>query len=182
MYPRIKKVPNPRTYDDNSKSILEFANDMQNKSLINAYEIDLVKGKIDDQYAILTCINKATRELYAKITKPNSIDVKYNLEKIIDENQLEIKQLIIDNSSENVCLNEIESIGQIYRCQPYCSSDKGQIENVHRLLRYWIKKRTSIDLINQKTLDIVVEKINNYPRRVFDNDKLMSAMEFRNQI
>ena len=89
-----------------------------------------------------------------------------------------IKQLIIDNGSENVLLYKIKSIQQIYRCRPYCSSDKGQIENVHRLLRYWIKKGKSIDLINQEELDQIVDHINNYPRRIYKNGKLMSANEF----
>ena len=56
---------------------------MKNQPLSNAYEIDLVKGKNDDEFLILTCINKETRMLYAKITKPNSIDVKNNSTNIL---------------------------------------------------------------------------------------------------
>lgn len=155
---------------------------MKNKNLDNAYEIDLVKGSINDKYAILTCLNKLTRMFYSKIVEPNSIDVKNKLIEIIKENNLQIDQLIIDNGSENVLLKEIESIKQIYRCRPYCSSDKGQIENIHKLLRYWIEKGKSIDNIKQNELNEIVWKINNYPRRIYENDKLMSAMEFSKRI
>lgn len=183
LYERKKsKSTTPRVYYDNSKSILEFKNDMNNKPLLNAYEIDLVKGKVGDKYAILTCLNKATRKLYSKIAFPNSEDVKEKLMMIIQENNLKIDQLIIDNGPENVLLHEIESIGQIYRCRPYCSSDKGQIENVHRLLRYWIEKGKSIDSISQIYLDWVVEQINNYPRRVLISGKLISANQYSNLI
>lgn len=181
LYYKNKSKPMQRIYDDNSKSILDFEKDMKSKSLDNAYEIDLVKGSKNDEFSILTCINKRTRKLYSKIVKPNSIDVKNKLESIIKENNLKIDQLIIDNGSENVLLHKIKNIKQIYRCRPYCSSDKGQIENIHRLLRYWIKKGKSIDKISQEILNNIVEKINNYPRRVYESGKLMSANEFQKQ-
>lgn len=169
-----------RTYDDFSKSILDFQDDMKGKDLINAYELDLVKGKRSDPFAILTCINKKTRIAYAKKVKPNACDVKTKLLEIIEENNLQIDQLIIDNGSENVLLYEIKSIKQIYRCRPYCSSDKAQIENVHRILRYWIPKGKSINSIQQRDLDEIMNKINNYPRSIYENGKLMSAIEFAN--
>ena len=167
-----------RIYNDFSKPITMLKQDMIGKSYKNAYEIDLVKGKKNDNYSILTCLNKETRMLYAKITKPDAVSVKSNLIKIINENKLVIDQLIIDNGSENVLLHNIKSIKQIYRCRPYCSSDKGQIENVHRLLRYWIKKGSSIDLLTQEKLNEVVEHINNYPRKTYNPKKLMSAIEY----
>lgn len=178
FYWKKKTKITTKIYNDSSKSILDLNEDTKELGINNAFEIDLVKGKISDKYSILTCLNKVTRKLYAKIVKPNAEDVKENLEKIIKENNLIIKQLIIDNGSENVLLHKIKSIQQIYRCRPYCSSDKGQIENVHRLLRYWIKKGKSIDLINQEELDQIVDYINNYPRRIYKNGKLMSANEF----
>ena len=76
LYYKNNSKPMQRIYDDNSKSILDFEKDMENKSLDNAYEIDLVKGSKGDEFSILTCINKKTRKLYSKIVKPNSIDVK----------------------------------------------------------------------------------------------------------
>lgn len=182
LYFKKKRKTITKIYDDNSKSILEFKKYIKNNDLSNAYEIDLVKGKISDKYSILTCLNKKTRMLYAKITKPNALDVHNNLIKIIDENNLQIDQLIIDNGSENVLLNKIPSIKQIYRCRPYCSSDKGQIENIHRLLRYWIKKGVSIDKISQNYLNQVVNIINDYPREIYQSGKLMSAMEFSKMI
>ena len=66
--------------------------------------------------------------------------------------------------------------------RPYCSSDKGQIENIHRLLRYWIKKGVSIDKISQNYLNQVVNIINDYPREIYQSGKLMSAMEFSKKI
>ena len=155
LYYKNNSKPMQRIYDDNSKSILDFEKDMENKSLDNAYEIDLVKGSKGDEFSILTCINKKTRKLYSKIVKPNSIDVKNKLKSIIKENNLKVDQLIIDNGSENVLLHEIKGIKQIYRCRPYCSSDKGQIKNIHRLLRFWIKKGESIDKISQEILSKV---------------------------
>ncbi len=52
----------------------------------------------------------------------------------------------IDNGSENYKLPEIESIKEIFHCHPYSSSEKGSIENAHRLFKkIHITKGKSID-------------------------------------
>ena len=45
----FKRKTITKIYDDNSKSILEFKKYIKNNDLSNAYEIDLVKGKISDK-------------------------------------------------------------------------------------------------------------------------------------
>ncbi|QQH28217.1 hypothetical protein HYE02_00815 [Mycoplasmopsis bovis] len=52
--------------------------------------------------------------------------------------------LTIDNGSENYKLPEIESIKEIFHCHPYSSSEKGSIENAHRLLRRYISQRENL--------------------------------------
>ncbi len=68
------------------------------------------------------------------------------MEKLIKDNNLVIDTLTIDNGSENYKLPEIESIKEIFHCHPYSSSEKGNIENAHRLFKkIHITKGKSID-------------------------------------
>ena len=74
------------------------------------------------------------------------------LTKLIDvyhQYQLKIEGLIIDNGSENAYLHCFDELTKIYRCNPYNPTDKPRVENVNRLIRYWIPKSVSIDLFEE---------------------------------
>ena len=48
---------------------------------------------------------------------------------------------------------------------------------------YWdvgSKKERTINNLTQWELDQIIQKINEYPRRIFKSDKLVSANEFEN--
>ena len=53
-----------------------------------------------------------------------------------------------------------------YFCRPYCSTDKGSIENRNKILRQFLPKKTNFDLISQDTLDIIQRSINNSPPEI----------------
>ena len=97
------------------------------------------------------------------------------LTKLIDvyhQYQLKIEGLIIDNRSENAYLDELT---KIYRCNPYNPTDKPRVENVNRLIRYWIPKSVSIDLFDEDQIQMIEDKINQYPRKVLVEGIFISA-------
>ena len=53
-----------------------------------------------------------------------------------------------------------------YFCRPYCSADKGSIENRNKILRQFLPKKTNFDLISQDTFDIIQRPINNRPLKL----------------
>uniref|UniRef100_UPI000B2F8C89 IS30 family transposase n=1 Tax=Mycoplasmopsis bovis TaxID=28903 RepID=UPI000B2F8C89 len=115
-------------------------------------------------YCILTLINRKSRMFYCTLSRRNAKAIKENLEKLIKDNNLVIDTLTIDNGSENYKLPEIESIKEIFHCHPYSSSEKGSIENAHRLLRRYIPKGKSIDKYVGQDLKPIADFINSHPR------------------
>jgi IS30 family transposase len=52
----------------------------------------------------------------------------------------------------------------VYFTHPYCSTERGSIENANGLVRYYLPKRTSFEELTQQDLDLIAERINNRPR------------------
>ncbi|WP_338822384.1 IS30 family transposase [Mycoplasmopsis felifaucium] len=130
----------------------------------NDYEMDTVIGNKSDKFCILTLQNRRSRYIYMAFVRRNSKDVKRGLLFIIKKYKLTIDTLTIDNGSENYLLDTIPQIKEIYHCNPYCSFEKGGIENAHRFIRRFIPKGTSMDKFTQSDMDIIQERINKIER------------------
>lgn len=78
--------------------------------------------------------------------------------------ELPVRSLTLDNGVENV---KYEQLGiPTYFCHPYSSWEKGQIENVFKLIRRYIPKKSSISNYSQEEISAIVEHINSVPRKV----------------
>ena len=86
--------------------------------------------------------------------------------------------MIIDNGSENAYLHCFDQLSKIYRCNPNCPTDKPSVENVNRLIRYWVAKATSIEKFSQAEIKAIQDKINHYPRKILMKNQLISACEY----
>lgn len=53
----------------------------------------------------------------------------------------------------------------VYFADPYCSGQKGAVENANKLLRQYFPKGTDFRLVPQSELDKVQHKINGRPRK-----------------
>ncbi|VEU73785.1 transposase [Mycoplasmopsis anatis] len=82
--------------------------------------------------------------------------------KIIKNNALKIKTLTIDNGSENVLLHEVINQNNLYKCDTYCSYQKGSIENIHRHIRRYIAKGISMNKFSEEKIQIIINRINEY--------------------
>jgi len=78
-------------------------------------------------------------------------------------NQLVIDSLTLDNGIEN---QHYEELGiPTYFCEPYSSWQKGGIENANGMIRRFIPKGMDLAKVSQKYLTMVLEIINNKPRK-----------------
>ena len=68
----------------------------------------------------------------------------------------------------------------IYFTHPYCSWEKGQIENANKLLRQYIPKKQTITKQNTAQLKEIQMKINNRPRKNLNFEKPLNL--FYNRI
>ncbi|MDC8921801.1 IS30 family transposase [Metamycoplasma hyosynoviae] len=134
------------------------------------WEADLVLGKRATGYRnILTLTERKTRIGFAAfVTSKSPFEINAKLKTLIKSNNLNVKSITIDNGIE------FERIGilakwlniYIYRAEPYASFQRGSNENWNGMLRREFKKGFNFNLINQETLDFVIEKINKMPREI----------------
>ncbi|WP_322962433.1 IS30 family transposase [Mycoplasmopsis cynos] len=143
---------------------------INNRSEFGHYELDTVIGKINDKKCLVTLIERKTRKAYATISFKKSKNVTMALKYMIKKYNLNIKSLTVDNGKENVLLHKVIGSNKLYKCAPYCSWQKGSIENMHRLIRYYIPKGRTIDKYSQTEIEYMMQNINEY--RDIISDKL----------
>lgn len=75
--------------------------------------------------------------------------------------------LSLDNGIENKQHEGItEATGaEVYFCDPYCSHQKGGVENGNKMVRRYVPKGCDVSRFSQAQIDGFVAKINNKPRR-----------------
>jgi len=75
-----------------------------------------------------------------------------------------------DNGPENSGHRELKKEFGIetYFCDPYCSWQKGGVENLNKLIRQYFPKKTDFSRISEEQIYIVQEKLNNRPRKTLN--------------
>src|SRR3972149_3456769 len=77
------------------------------------------------------------------------------------------KSVTFDNGRENYNHEQLQRDLNMdtYFCDPYCSNQKASIENQNGILRRYIPKKSDLTTIKQWELDLIIEEINNKPRK-----------------
>lgn len=72
-----------------------------------------------------------------------------------------------DNGKENASHTDtLNNFGvQTYLCGPYCSWQKGGIENLNKLIRQYLPKKCDFAKISDRDVYEIQEKLNNRPRK-----------------
>ena len=102
------------------------------------------------------CFDKTASETLAAIINTiDSVPLKYFL------------SVTYDNGSENVKHTELRNMFGIetYFCDPYCSWQKGLVENTNMFIRQYLPKNAPIDSIADERIYEIQEKLNNRPRK-----------------
>lgn len=72
-----------------------------------------------------------------------------------------------DNGTENILHTETKNVFNIqsYFCDAYSSWQKGGVENLNKLIRQYLPKKTNISTITNEDIYVLQEKLNNRPRK-----------------
>lgn len=159
---RKRTVKTQKSSLKNAIPIHQRPEEANNRTTEGHYELDTVIGKREDKYCLVTVLDRKSRRLYSVRSLKTSLAVKKSLIKIIENNALKIKTLTIDNGSENVLLHEVINQNNLYKCDAYCSYQKGSIENIHRHIRRYIAKGISMDKFSDEQIQIMISRINEY--------------------
>ena len=95
------------------------------------------------------------------------------------------KSITFDNGTEgaNHWKLSMEYNIDTYHCDPYCSWQKGTVENTNGLIRRYLPKGTDFEIISRQQIYDIQERLNNRPRKVLEYKTPSEAWtEFTGQV
>jgi IS30 family transposase len=145
------------------------------------WEGDLVIGK-NHKSAIGTIVDRKSRyTLIIKLKARNATEVAKMFSKKLNElNPLFKKSMTYDNGME-MAKHEIitKKTGmKIYFDHPYSSWERGTNENTNGLIRRYLPKGTDFNIIDQKELQNIQDKLNNRPRKIIGYKTPKEILDF----
>lgn len=136
------------------------------------WEIDTVVGRRKREEVLLTLDERKTRKrIILKIAGKSSGAVEKGLKQIMksfgDKAPLIFRTITADNGSEFCTLHHLFPWLHIYYCHPYSAYERGINEKQNSLVRRFIPKGRSMQMVSDETVQKVEDWINNLPRRIF---------------
>ncbi len=144
---------------------------IEKRDEIGHLEIDSIIGKRNEQGSILSIVDRCTRMVWLiKAEYKHEYYINNLIRKYITENEIEVKSITVDNGVEFKALGiAAKTLGvKLYKCDPYCSFQRGSNERMNGIVRRYIPKGNSMWKIEQQYLDDIAFKINSMPRKLFD--------------
>ena len=144
---------------------------IEKRNEIGHLEIDSIVGLRNEQASIISIVDRCTRYLWLiKAEYKQEYYVANLIYKYIVDNNITVKSITTDNGLEfNVLGITAKKLGvKLYKCDPYCSFQRGTNERTNALVRRWIPKGSSMKMIPQIYLDDICFEINTMPRKIFD--------------
>ena len=131
------------------------------------WEMDLVVGK-GQKSAVLTMIERKTNMfLLTKVASKKPQVVARAAWRLLLPYKKNVLTITTDNGSEFMNHRWLtKHIGAtVYFADPFCSGQKGAVENANKLLRQYFPKGTDFRIVDQEELDRIQAKINRRPRQ-----------------
>ena len=171
---RVKrKIKTKRTRENRrilGDSIDNRPQNINDRSEFGHWEIDTVVGKREKGAVLLTLDERVTRKrIIVKISGRNTEAVAKGIEYIKNEfgNNFDkiFRSITSDNGSEFAKLSNTLPNTKIYYAHPYSSFERGTNEKQNSLIRYFYPKGRSFDNVEEKSVKLVQEWINDLPRK-----------------
>jgi IS30 family transposase len=137
------------------------------KSRIGDWEIDTIIGK-DRKQSIVTIVERVSKKTVCK--KITSKKAELAKQATIDGLKPFADLVLTITGDNGVEFAEHEAISavlnaQFYFAHPYSSWERGLNENTNGLIRQYFKKGSDFSVINDEELLIIMDKLNNRPRK-----------------
>jgi IS30 family transposase len=173
---KYKKIRTVALNNRNGKSITERPESADSREEAGHWEIDLVVGKQGTKPAILTLVERKSRQsLYVlvknKTQKEVAAAVRRARRRVGGNFDDVFKSITADNGSEfldSEAIKRAAKCGEVYYAHPYSSWERGSNENGNRILRRFVPKGTDIGKMTVGQLQRIEDWVNNYPRKILD--------------
>lgn len=131
------------------------------------WEMDLVIGA-EQKSAVLTMIERSQNMfMQSKLPSKRPDDVAQTVIRLLRPYKRHVLTITTDNGIEFRNHKEIaKALGcTVYFADPYCSGQKGAVENANKILREFFPKGTDFRTVSQVELNKVQYQINDRPRK-----------------
>ncbi len=138
---------------------------------IGHLEIDSILGKRNEYGSILSIVDRCSRKVWLiKAEYKNEYYINKTIYDFMIRNEILVKSITVDNGIEFSALGiTAKKLGvKLYKCDPYCSFQRGTNERTNALVRRFIPKGSSMKYVSQYYLDNICFEINSMPRKLFD--------------
>ena len=137
------------------------------RSRIGDWELDTIIGKGHKQAIVSLTERKSRLTLLAKVKRKSAELVSRSVQCLLKPVATKVLTLTSDNGKEFAKHQEIAEALQakFYFAHPYSSWERGLNENTNGLIRQYFPKKYDFTSITQKDIFIVMNKLNNRPRK-----------------
>lgn len=170
---KTKGMMNHLQWNLENKTVLPIRlrpNYIENRDEIGHLEIDSIVGKRNEQASIISIVDRASRVIWLiKAEWKNEYYIQNLIRNYLEENNICVKSITTDNGLEFKALGiAAKRLGvKLYKCDPYCSFQRGTNERNNALVRRYIPKGKSMYEVEQQYLEDIAFKINEMPRKMF---------------
>ncbi len=150
----------------NRVSIHTRDKNIDSRKTFGHYEGDSILGRQTRGKVIHTEVERQTRYLFAQVinakTAQDTLEAQINIFK-----DYPAFSVTTDNGSEFAKHEKLNKLGiKTYFADPYSSGQRGTNENTNGLIRRYLPKKINFENLSQNTLDVIVWRINNRPKKV----------------
>jgi IS30 family transposase len=172
---RSRKAPTRR------QSIEKRPEQVKQREEFGHWEIDLVVGPSRSKAALMTLVERKTRNLIIRKLPDKTHAAVRRALNAIERNsgasgfRKQFKSITADNGSEFLDVDGLQTSvlsghprTAVFYAHPYASWERGTNENTNRIIRRFIAKGRKIETLNHNTVRTIEKWINNYPRQILN--------------
>ena len=166
------KIPNKTSISKRPKYI-------EKRKQVGHWELDTMVSRKSKSALVIATERNTRATIIKKIDANNSKNFKEAiLDRLTDFPDYLLRTLTFDNGSENAKHHEInlELNTKSYFCDPYCSWQKGTVENRIGKIRRFIPKGTDLNNVSDKFISQVEFILNNTPIKLLEFNTPMEAL------
>jgi len=142
--------------------------EVDTKERFGDWEVDTIIGK-NHKTAILTATERKSQfELMVKTDGTKAESIRKQMINLLAPFKKLVKTITSDNGKEFAKHQEIAKKleTEFYFAQPYSPWQRGLNEYNNKLIRQYLPKKTDFNLINNNTINMIISKLNNRPRKL----------------
>jgi IS30 family transposase len=156
----------------NRRDIKERSPELDKKIESGHHESDLIVGKQGTSAAVATIVERVSNKTFGrKISRRSSRAMNGAVKRSLGHLPPAMRKTMTHDNGKEIADHEwiTRNLGIIVYCAtPYHSWERGLNEHTNGLLRQYYPKGTDFKNVTQRQLDIVIDAINNRPRKILN--------------